>query len=297
MIRTMSRNVNSPRGLRRALVLYGVLFPAAVARYVPLPLRLIVGYGFAEHGFAKLLRGSDNFAGLLHAMGTPFPHFFAWITIVTEIAGGGCILLGAFVPLVSIPMAVVLLVAIFTVHLQYGFSSIKLQEITPTGAHFGQPGYETACFISPASRHWSWAAADRSPSTAGCPDTGVVSRIQRGGQPEGARSRRSRSSRFIGARAQKARHGEASTRMRVGDTMRWRGDARKGINPCHVTNWSSWPHSQFRRLQPMPTAFAIRARRNSESFISTPGRRRAKAIGRPRPARQGGERQLSMRRR
>jgi len=47
------------------------LFPAAVARYVP--LRLIVGYGFAEHGFAKLLRGSDNFAGLLHAVGMLFP--------------------------------------------------------------------------------------------------------------------------------------------------------------------------------------------------------------------------------
>ncbi|MHC6155816.1 DoxX family protein [Bradyrhizobium elkanii] len=144
MTRTMNdRNVNSPRTLRRALELYGVLFPAAVARYVPLPLRLIVGYGFAEHGFAKLLRGSDNFVGLLHTMGLPFPHFFAWTTILTEIVGGTCILLGAFVPLVSIPMAVVLLVAIFTVHLQYGFSSIKLQEITPSGAHFGQPGYET----------------------------------------------------------------------------------------------------------------------------------------------------------
>ena len=137
------RDVNSPRGLRRALVLYGLLFPAAVARYVPLPLRLIVGYGFAQHGCAKLWRGSGDFAGLLHALGTPYPHFFAWTTIVTEIAGGACILLGAFVPPVSIPMAVVLLVAIFTVHLQYGFSSIKLREITPAGAHFGEPGYET----------------------------------------------------------------------------------------------------------------------------------------------------------
>ena len=145
MIRMINdRNVNSPRGVRRALALYGVLFPDAVARYVPLPLRLIVGYGFMEHGFAKLLRGSDNFAGLLHAMGTPLPHLLAWTTIVTEIVGGACVLLGAFVALVSIPMAVVLLVAIFTVHLQYGFSSIKLQEITPAGAHFGQPGYETS---------------------------------------------------------------------------------------------------------------------------------------------------------
>jgi putative oxidoreductase len=40
-------------------------------------------------------------------------------------------------------MAVVLLVAIFTVHLPYGFSSIKLMAVTAAGAQFGQPGYET----------------------------------------------------------------------------------------------------------------------------------------------------------
>ena len=39
-------------------------------------------------------------------------------------------------------MASALLVAIFTVHLPYGLSSIKLQAITPTGAKFGPPGYE-----------------------------------------------------------------------------------------------------------------------------------------------------------
>jgi putative oxidoreductase len=29
------------------------------------------------------------------------------------------------------------------VHLPNGFSSIKLLAVTPAGAHFGQPGYET----------------------------------------------------------------------------------------------------------------------------------------------------------
>ena len=82
-----------------------------MGRWAPLPLRLIVGYGFAEHGFAKLLRGADDFTGVLHAMGLPVPHVFAWITIGTEILGGFCILLGALVPVVSIPMAIVLLVA------------------------------------------------------------------------------------------------------------------------------------------------------------------------------------------
>ena len=38
---------------------------------------------------------------------------------------------------------VVLLVAIFTVHLPNGFSSIKLLSYDATGDHFGQPGYET----------------------------------------------------------------------------------------------------------------------------------------------------------
>jgi putative oxidoreductase len=125
------------------LTLYRRVVASRIARLAPLPLRLIVGYGFAEHGFAKLLRGPDNFTGLLHALGVPMPYFSAWLTILTEILGGIFVLAGALVPLVSIPMAIVLLVAIFTVHLPYGFSSIKLQEITPHGARFGQPGYET----------------------------------------------------------------------------------------------------------------------------------------------------------
>jgi putative oxidoreductase len=57
--------------------------------------------------------------------------------------GGLAVLLGALVPLASIPMVIVLLTAIFTVHLPYGFSSIKLQAITAAGAQFGPPGYET----------------------------------------------------------------------------------------------------------------------------------------------------------
>src|SRR5271155_4467926 len=67
----------------------------------------------------------------------------AWSTILIELLGGLAILLGAFVTPVSIPMAAVLLVAMFTVHLPYGFSSIKLLAVTAAGAQFGPPGYET----------------------------------------------------------------------------------------------------------------------------------------------------------
>ncbi|HEY2471523.1 MAG TPA: hypothetical protein VGI45_27285 [Terracidiphilus sp.] len=84
--------------------------------WVPVPLRLIVGCGFMEHGYAKLL-------------------------------------VGAFIPFASVPMAAVLLVAMFSVHWQYGFSSIKLIAITPNGANFGPPGYECdllylACLVA-----------------------------------------------------------------------------------------------------------------------------------------------------
>jgi putative oxidoreductase len=113
------------------------------ARWAPIPLRLIVGYGFMEHGFAKLARGSDAFPAILHAIGVPAPHFMAWATILVEIFGGLAVLLGAFVALASLPMSAILLVAMFTVHLPYGFSSIKLQSVTAAGAQFGQPGYET----------------------------------------------------------------------------------------------------------------------------------------------------------
>ena len=113
-----------------------------IARWAPLPLRLIVGFGFMEHGFAKLTRGSDAFAIILHALGVPAPHFMAWLTILIEILGGLAVILGAFVTLVSLPMAALLLVAIFTVHLPYGFSSIKLMAVTSAGAQFGPVGYE-----------------------------------------------------------------------------------------------------------------------------------------------------------
>jgi putative oxidoreductase len=113
------------------------------ARWVPVLLRLIVGFGFMSHGLAKLARGPDNFAHILAALGTPFPTLSSWATILVEIFGGAAFLLGALVTLASIPSLVVLLVAIVTVHLPNGFSSIKLQSVDAMGAHFGQPGYET----------------------------------------------------------------------------------------------------------------------------------------------------------
>src|SRR5215472_11563894 len=114
-----------------------------LARWAPIPLRLIVGYGFLAHGIAKLEKGPERFVEIVHALGTPAPHFMAWLTIFVELLGGVAVLLGAFVPWVSVPMVAVLLVAIFTVHLPFGFTSIKLLAVTADGPKFGPPGYET----------------------------------------------------------------------------------------------------------------------------------------------------------
>ena len=114
----------------------------SIARWAAIPLRLIVGYGFMEHGFAKLSRGPEAFGAILHTMGMPAPHLMAWLTILTELIGGLAVLLGAFIPLVSLPMAAVLFAAMLTVHLPYGFSSIKLLSVTSGRAQFGPPGYE-----------------------------------------------------------------------------------------------------------------------------------------------------------
>jgi len=116
--------------------------PTKFAPYAAIPLRLIVGYGFLAHGLAKWHRGTDAFAAILRAIGVPSPQLMAWLTIGTELLSGIAILIGAFLPLVSIPAIIVLAVAVFTVHVPYGFTTIKLLSFSEGRAQFGPPGYE-----------------------------------------------------------------------------------------------------------------------------------------------------------
>ena len=69
------RDFPHPQGFRFAL-------------WAPIPLRLIVGFGFMQHGFAKSAKGPDAFAAILQALHVPMPHLMAWATILTEILGG-----------------------------------------------------------------------------------------------------------------------------------------------------------------------------------------------------------------
>ncbi|HXS75480.1 MAG TPA: DoxX family protein [Terracidiphilus sp.] len=127
---------------RKITVAQRLFASGTMARWAPLPLRLIVGFGMMQHGFAKLSRGPDLFAATLHGLSVPAPHLMALLTIIIELAGGLATLAGFAIPLFSLPMAGVLLVAMFRVHLQFGFSSIKLVSASFGRPQFGPPGYE-----------------------------------------------------------------------------------------------------------------------------------------------------------
>jgi putative oxidoreductase len=103
---------------------------------------LLLGFGFIAHGYAKLARGPEHFGTILDAIGVPFSHFTAWLTTLTEIVGGVAVAAGFAVELVTVPLAIVMVTAMVTVHWPNGFSTIKLQGVGPAGARFGSPGYE-----------------------------------------------------------------------------------------------------------------------------------------------------------
>jgi len=111
-------------------------------KWVLLPLRLIVGFGFIAHGSAKWSRGPANFGKLLYQVGVPLPTTTAWVVTLLEMFGGLAILVGAFVAIASIPLIVSMLVAMFTVQLRYGFSSVNTIGLSASGPIFGPPGYE-----------------------------------------------------------------------------------------------------------------------------------------------------------
>jgi putative oxidoreductase len=111
-------------------------------RWVPVPVRMIIGVGFVVHGWAKWSRGPAAFAELLKQADVPLPLANAWLVTLLEILGGLAVLMGAFVVVVSIPLIVSMLGAMFTVNIKYGFSAVNTIGLTPEGPQFSPPGYE-----------------------------------------------------------------------------------------------------------------------------------------------------------
>lgn len=84
--------------------------------------RLTIAYGFYDPAMKKW-QGIENVAGWFGSMGIPFPTLNAYLAATTETFGVILLTLGLFTRLISIPLIVVMLVAIFLVHFQNGFSA------------------------------------------------------------------------------------------------------------------------------------------------------------------------------
>jgi putative oxidoreductase len=108
----------------------------------PLTLRLIIGFGFMAHSWAKVSRGTGGFEKLLVFSGVPFAYMNSYLVPAVELLGGLAILLGIFVRIATVPMIIIMAVAMVTVQVHYGFSSVKTIALTPQGPSFGPPGYE-----------------------------------------------------------------------------------------------------------------------------------------------------------
>ena len=84
--------------------------------------RLAVAYGFYEPAMMKWA-DIGAIAEWFGSMGMPLPTLNAYMAATTEITGVVLLTLGLFTRLISIPLIVVMIVAIVTVHLPHGFSA------------------------------------------------------------------------------------------------------------------------------------------------------------------------------
>jgi putative oxidoreductase len=85
-------------------------------------LRIVTGVVFLMHGWQKLaMMGIGGFAGFLGQLGIPGAEVAAVVVTVLELVGGLALILGVGTRWVAIPLAIDMLVALFTVHLAAGF--------------------------------------------------------------------------------------------------------------------------------------------------------------------------------
>ena len=117
-----------PRLIRRYLALVSALKDLS-----PLLFRLILAFGFAGPAYLKITNFNDT-TKFFGSLGIPLPELNAYLATATEVVGTTLILLGLATRFAAIPMIVVMIVAIKTVHWPNGFSC-------------GQNGFETPLYF------------------------------------------------------------------------------------------------------------------------------------------------------
>ncbi len=84
--------------------------------------RLVIAYGFYEPAMQKW-SDINSVADWFGSIGIPFPTLNAYMAASTELIGVVLLTLGLFTRLISVPLMVVMVVAITMVHLSHGFAA------------------------------------------------------------------------------------------------------------------------------------------------------------------------------
>jgi len=84
--------------------------------------RFAIAYGFYDPAMQKW-SDISSVATWFGSIGIPFPTLNAYMAASTELLGVVLLTLGLFTRLISLPLIVVMVVAITTVHLVHGFSA------------------------------------------------------------------------------------------------------------------------------------------------------------------------------
>jgi putative oxidoreductase len=85
-------------------------------------LRLILAYSFYQPAMNKI-KDVNAIGEWFESMNYPFPYVNAYLVTITEGLGVILLLLGLGTRIISVPLMVVMLVAIFAVHFANGFSA------------------------------------------------------------------------------------------------------------------------------------------------------------------------------
>ena len=84
-------------------------------------IRLALAYGFYTPALTKW-NNFDTTSEWFSSLGIPFASFATLLTASVEIMGVILLVLGLFTRLITIPLMIIMVVAIFTVHISNGFS-------------------------------------------------------------------------------------------------------------------------------------------------------------------------------
>lgn len=93
----------------------------------PLIFRLFLAPIFITFGINKGMHFESTaqwFGNPDWGLGLPFPMVLAALAIGTEVIGGLCLLFGVFTRLISVPLMITMIVAIFTAHIDNGWHAI-----------------------------------------------------------------------------------------------------------------------------------------------------------------------------